>query len=382
MSSLIITKATATSDDGNVPANVIDNNGSTRWSAVGLGQTITLELQGDKRVQRVEITWYKGGERRAKADLYIDTTKILSFESEISKPTTVINLDKVGKLIKIVCNGNSVNLWNSITTVNAFGLPVDVTPPPPPPPPPTGDLDFFGVKMLNPTAANGRVFNAPLTTGSTRTLSSGQRDGTSDLIGRGTGTYTITPTNGEMKMSGSAPRAYVYDAQRAKLFENVEITCYYKSVTPTSSIETGYQGFEVGVRGEHELGGTSARVYYTRHPLGGGFGRLKEDVHPTAKSVVTNANTAFTRNVWYGLKFVIRTLTNGDVNMKAYRDTTDGVNGGTWTLMYDFTDTASSPWAGYPLYKPSTPKCACRSSFIRTDNHTDFRVKKWSIREI
>lgn len=249
------------------------------------------------------------------------------------------------------------------------------------PPPPPNDLDFFGIKMLNPTKVSGRVFNAPLTTGSTRTFGSGDRDGTSDMIGRGTGTYTVTPSTGELKMNGSAPRVYVYDAPRAKLFENVEITCYYKSVNPTNSINRDYQGFEVGIRGQHELGGTNARVYYSRHALGSKWTRLKEDVHPTSTSVQT-ASVPFSQNVWYGMKFVARTLSSGDVELKAYRDTTDGVSGGTWTEMFSFVDRVSSPWNNWPIYKVGTPNCACRSSFIRTDNHTDFRVKKWSIREI
>ena len=386
MSLLVITRATATSDDGNVASNVIDNNGSTRWSALGIGQTLTLELSEIKQIQRVEITWYKGTERRAKADLYVDTTKILSFESEQSKPTTVINLDKAGKIVKIVCNGNTVNLWNSITGVNIYGTSVVVVPPippipPPPPPTPTG-LDFFGVKMIYPTAPNGRVFNAPLTVGSQRTLSSGQRDGTSDLKPLGNGTYTIYPSTGEMKMAGSAPRAYVFDAARTKLFENVEITCYYKSVSPTSSIARGYQGFEISCRGQHELAGSNARVYYSRHSLDGRWWRLKEDVHPTSKDVSTNSGVAFNQNVWYGMKFVVRNLANGDVEMKSYRDTTNGANGGTWQLMFTYVDKASAPWAGYPLYKSTTPNCGCHSSFVRTDNHNDFRVKKWSIRAI
>ena len=165
------------------------------------------------------------------------------------------------------------------------------------------------------------------------------------------------------------------------LFENVEITCYYKSVSTTSGIATGYQGFEIGVRGQHELAGDNARVYYSRHSLNGAYWRLKEDVHPKSNDVKV-ATVPFDKNVWYGMKFIVRNLANGGVELQSYRDTTDGKDGGDWKQMFNFTDRDSSPWAGWPIYKSSTPKCACRSSFIRTDNAGDFRVKKWSIRQI
>ena len=379
MSLVQITKVTASSDDGNVPANVIDNNTNTRWSAEGIGEWIQLEIaSAPKQIKRVEITYYKNNERIANGELWIDNTRMLSFTSNTSQPVTIFNLDKSGQAIKIVGNGNSVNKWNSIVQVKVFA---DTIVTPPPPPPPTG-LDAFGIKMINPTKTNGRVFNAPLNVGVTRTLRSNQRDGNTDLIPLGNATYTITPSTGEMKMNGTAPRVYVYDSQRIKMFENVEITCYYKSVTPTSSIARGYQGFEIAVRGQHELAGTNARVYYSRHSLNGTWWRLKEDVHPTSKDVATNTNIPFYNNIWYGMKFVVRTLSNGDVQMQSYRDTTDGTNGGTWIKMFDFTDKQSAPWNGWPIYKPSTPNCGCHSSFTRTDNHTDFRIKKWSIREI
>jgi hypothetical protein len=249
------------------------------------------------------------------------------------------------------------------------------------PPTPTTDKDHFGVKMLYPTAPNGRIFNAPLDSGQTRTLRSGQRDGTSDLCPLGDGTYTITPAAAEMKMAGNAPRAYVYDAARSKMFENVEITAYYKSVATTSGISPGYQGFEIGVRGQHELGGSNAKVYYSRHSLNGTWWRLKEDVHPTSHDVTIKTGVTFNKNTWLGMKFVVRNMSNGNVRLESYLDTTDGANGGTWTKMFDFTDT-NGAWSGLPVYNGKTPNCGCHSSFIRTDNSVDFRVKKWSIREV
>jgi len=250
-----------------------------------------------------------------------------------------------------------------------------------PAPTSTTGLDAFGVKMINPTRVGGRVYNAPLTTGATRTLGSGQRDGTTDFKPLGDGKYTITPSTGELTMTGAAPRAYVFDEARTKLFENVEITAYYKMISYTSAFASGYQGFEMAVRGQHELAGTNARVYYSRHSLNGTWWRLKEDVHPKSYDVTVKTGVPFSTNTWYGMKMVVRTQADGSVRIQSYRDTTDGANGGTWTLMSDFVDTDGA-WNGLPVYKPSTPNCGCHSSFVRTDNVTDFRVKKWSIREL
>src|SRR5215467_2074714 len=248
-------------------------------------------------------------------------------------------------------------------------------------PPSSDGLDFFGIKQIYPTKVGGRVWNAPLGEGQTRTLRSGQRDGTNDLKPLGSGTYTITPSSAELKMVGDAPRAYVYDEGRQKLFENVEITAYYKSVATTSGISTGYQGFEMGVRGQHELAGTNARVYYSRHSLNGVWWRLKEDVHPKSYDVNVKSGVAFTKNIWYGMKHIVRNMGNGHVMIESYRDETDGKNGGTWTKMFSFEDSNGS-WSGLPVYNSKTPNCACHSQFVRTDNAADFRVKKWSIREL
>ena len=82
------------------------------------------------------------------------------------------------------------------------------------------------------------------------------------------------------------------------------------------------------------------------------------------------------------MKWVVRNAGTTDVRMQSYRDTTDGKNGGEWTLMDDYTDKKTTPWAGYPIYKTGTPNCGCHSVFARTDNAVDFRIKKFSIREI
>jgi hypothetical protein len=66
-------------------------------------------------------------------------------------------------------------------------------------------VDFsFSIRMINSTISGGRVFNAPLNTGSKCTLSSGERDGTSNMIGLGAGTYRVYPDLGVLRLVGAA----------------------------------------------------------------------------------------------------------------------------------------------------------------------------------
>ena len=62
---LVISRVNASSNDGNIPTNAIDNNLSTRWSGYGIGSWIRADLgiEQQKTVCYVDIAWYKGNER-------------------------------------------------------------------------------------------------------------------------------------------------------------------------------------------------------------------------------------------------------------------------------------------------------------------------------
>lgn len=384
ISQLTVAKATATSDDGNVPANAIDSNDATRWSAQGVGQKLFLDLGNDYQISKVEIKWYKSTSRSARGSILVDNVVVYpSFSSDTKQAIMSISFAPAkGKLVTIVCNGNNTNDWNSIVEAKVFGAIINTPlPEPEPTPPPATGLDYWGIKMIHPTKAGGRVWNAPFDKGAKRTLSSGQRDGTDDLKPLGSAKYTIDPATKEMTINGGVPRVYVFDEARSKLFENVEITCYYNSISGNLA---SYQGFEIGTRGQHELGGTNARTYYARHSLSGKYDRMKEEVHPNTLATTTvKTGVTFSRSKYYGMKLIVRTLSDGSgVNIKSYQDLSDGANGGTWNLMFDYTDKSTGSWGGYPIYKPSTANCKCVSTFARTDNATDFRIKKFSIREV
>src|SRR3982751_1436982 len=53
----------AIGDDGNIPANVLDSNLSTRWSHEGMGSWIVADLGTAQTVCGASIAWYQGDAR-------------------------------------------------------------------------------------------------------------------------------------------------------------------------------------------------------------------------------------------------------------------------------------------------------------------------------
>ncbi len=126
---LPITSVTATADDGNVPANAIDGNLATRWSASGNPQSITFNLGSSKRVAFVKIAFYNGNVRTSTFDIQTSTngttftnvrTGVVSSGTSTALETFDIT-DTNATHVRIVGHGNSVNLWNSYTEVEIWG---------------------------------------------------------------------------------------------------------------------------------------------------------------------------------------------------------------------------------------------------------------------
>ena len=169
---------------------------------------------------------------------------------------------------------------------------------------------------------------------------------------------------------------------------------------PTSS-----QGIVIGARSEHQdateenpcLGAT----YYGRLLYDGRAVFQKELIHEGSYSRNKPSEThnpkwntvdgSMPSNVWIGVKFVVKTNTDGkSVKMELYRDLTDGKNGGVWEKVAEYTDRGDWPQinpgvdvqkiCGYPankiLLNPGT------SVFVRNDEIKDVEYKLFSIREI
>lgn len=119
------TPVTASSDDGNVPANVQDNNFATRWSANGDGQWIQFCLNSSASVNGVDIAFYQGNTRTSRFDVLVsaDGSAWTNAATNLQSNGTSTALQsftfaaKTGKYVRIVGHGNSLNLWNSYTEV-------------------------------------------------------------------------------------------------------------------------------------------------------------------------------------------------------------------------------------------------------------------------
>ncbi len=115
----------ASADDGNVAANVLDNNLSTRWSASGNGQWIQFCLSDTVSVTGVQIAFYSGNTRTSSFDVLVGndganwTTASAGRVSSGTSPNleTFTFTPQDAKYVRIVGHGNSVNLWNSYTEV-------------------------------------------------------------------------------------------------------------------------------------------------------------------------------------------------------------------------------------------------------------------------
>lgn len=145
----------SSSDDGNVAANVLDNNLTTRWSASGDGQSIQFCLETLQSVYGVKIAFYNGNMRQSIFDVQLsqDGTNWVNVLSNVRSNGKSNDLEtflfstQMIKYIKIIGRGNTINLWNSYTEVKILTgtPPVNMAP---------------SVLLTSPTSS---TFNAPAT---------------------------------------------------------------------------------------------------------------------------------------------------------------------------------------------------------------------------
>lgn len=120
---------TASADDGNVPANTVDGNLATRWSANGDGQWIRYDLGITRTVHFIKIAWVSGDTRTAYFDVQVSpngtdwTNLLLSHASSGASAAleTYSFSATSARYVRIVGHGNSVNLWNSIAETEIWG---------------------------------------------------------------------------------------------------------------------------------------------------------------------------------------------------------------------------------------------------------------------
>lgn len=400
-----IAAVTASAHDGNVPANVLDGSLATRWSCLGIGCWIQADLGATKPVGGVGIAWYAGAARVNAFVVSVSTdgtswTQVFSGKS--SGTTTALEAYAFpatsARYVRVTVNGNTVNTWASITELRAFSAEVAPTPTPTPAP----GVDAFGTKVLYPTVTGGRTWAARWSS-SPRVLRAGQVDPLDpEFTMRGSGHTLEIKGDGTARSFGDIIRFYVGDPSKVKKWKNVELTLYGKRVSELAGA-TSASGFEFET--STDAGHTSSTglnsaglpiacdgAAYAFSYRNDGRGLFQKELkHPYYTSQVAKnvwGGAAFPKNVWVGMKIVVRTVNAGrHVRLELWRDRSDGAGGGTWEKVLEHTDAG-----GWSIDPAQAASCKIAADHIitaarpyvilRNDKVGEQWLKKVTLREI
>lgn len=156
---------TASSNDGNVPANTVDNDLSTRWSAAGDNQWIAYDLGSVQTVSHVTVAVYKGNSRRNRFDLQVSTdgsawSTVWTGQSSgtTAAPVDYDFPDVQARHVRYLGHGsNAGGNWNSLSEVDINGPGGDPTCSKP-----SDVLDLGDWKLQTPVDDPGQSGTQPL----------------------------------------------------------------------------------------------------------------------------------------------------------------------------------------------------------------------------
>ena len=121
---------TASTNDGNLPGNAVDNNLATRWSANGDGQWLQLDLGTTRTVGHVKVAVYNGNSRRNRFDVQVSTGGGVwqtVWTGQSSGSTTAEETydftDVPARWVRYLGHMNDVNTFNSVSEVSVFAVP-------------------------------------------------------------------------------------------------------------------------------------------------------------------------------------------------------------------------------------------------------------------
>ncbi|MFC1465718.1 MAG: BNR-4 repeat-containing protein [Candidatus Brachytrichaceae bacterium NZ_4S206] len=110
----------------NFPANLLDGNLNSRWSAQGDGQWVSFDLGRLELVDAVNIAFHLGNQRTTSFDVLLSVDGLgwfMALTNVVSSGTT-LDLEPFplphplpARFVRIVGHGNSQNNWNSLTEV-------------------------------------------------------------------------------------------------------------------------------------------------------------------------------------------------------------------------------------------------------------------------
>jgi len=116
------------SDSLNLPSHAIDQNVNTRWSNLGLGSWIQIDLGQENVICSVGINWHRGDERVNTFVISISKdgkafTNAFSGKSDGTSLTEQkYNLQSpTGRFVRVQVNGNTQSNWISISELGIYG---------------------------------------------------------------------------------------------------------------------------------------------------------------------------------------------------------------------------------------------------------------------
>ena len=115
---------TSGSQTGFPGTNVLDDNLDTRWSNIGVGSWVQVDLGTSNKICDINIAWFKGNERQNNFVISTSTDEI-KFSNVFSGKSsgTTLNPEKYNivdtnaRYIRITVNGNTQNSYASITEI-------------------------------------------------------------------------------------------------------------------------------------------------------------------------------------------------------------------------------------------------------------------------
>ncbi|UXI70291.1 discoidin domain-containing protein [Tahibacter amnicola] len=343
-----VASATASSNDGNVPANAIDGSFTTRWSALGDGQWLQLNLTARETVQAVNIAWHQGDRRQSRFDVEVSETGTAwqrVFSGTSSGTTLQHETVRFGpvpaRFVRIVGHGNTLNMWNSVAEVTVDAG--QVTDP---------GNDRFGVRMVYPTVAGGETWFMNMTNPNNDPRF--DPDGSAPLVRNTDGSWRFQndSDNDAARLDVKTTAGYDQDdvednhgvlATRGYMFsprdwKNTEITGYVR-LRDASDMSDAFTWYSRGGKHSNPKPFCEGSAYKGDLFFNGSVQTAKEQWHVNYDFRPSRPTPAVgpLKDKWVGFKVMTYNLAaNRHVRMELWVDET---NTNTWSKKYETTDT-------------------------------------------